>query len=308
MLYPAVTLGTQQPRPHQVSRREDRNESPCEGEHKENSHGPLFLGHPLSQGEFQVCAADQPTKRASKCSFTFGLPPGLGQDVSMIRNALALLLLVLTVLPLAQAGEFKALFPKDGIPKGWVVRAWSDVSKPGPEGAQWVVEKGVLNGGGARGSWLISEADYSDLELQFEFKLGAQGNSGCALRSPASGDPAFDGLELQMADYRYNTKAAESELTGGLYRALAPRKQVYRPEKWNRYEITLKGPQVKVVLNGTVILDHDLSKEVSVIKRHNGKDAPALRDRPRKGRIGFQNLSRGGSPVLIRNARIRTTR
>ena len=170
------------------------------------------------------------------------------------------------------------------------------------------MEKGVLNGGGARGSWLISEAEYSDFELQFEFKLGPQGNSGCALRTPASGDPAFDGLELQMADYRYNTKAADSELTGGLYRALAPVKQVYKPEKWNRYEITLKGPQVRVVLNGTVILDHDLSKEDTVIKRHNGKDATALRDRPRKGRIGFQNLSRGGSPVLIRDARIRVAR
>ncbi len=226
----------------------------------------------------------------------------------MIRNVLALLSLVLTVLPLAQAGEFEDLFPKDGIPKGWVVRAWSDVSKPGPEGAQWVVEKGVLNGGGARGSWLISEAEYSDLELHFEFKLGPQGNSGCALRSPVSGDPAFDGLELQMADYRYNTKATESELTGGIYRALPPRKQVYKPEKWNRYEISLTGSQVKVVLNGTVILDHDLSREDTIIKRHNGKDAPALRDRPRKGRIGFQNLSRGGSPVLIRNARIRTAK
>jgi len=226
----------------------------------------------------------------------------------MIRTARALFALALPAIPLAHAGEFKALFPKDGIPKGWVVRAWSDISKPGPEGAQWVVEKGVLNGGGARGSWLISETEYSDLELQFEFKLGPQGNSGCALRAPASGDPAFDGLELQMADYRYNPKAADSELTGGLYRALAPGKQVYKPEKWNRYEITLKGPQVRVVLNGTMILDHDLSKEDTVIKRHNGRDAPALRDRPRKGRLGFQNLSRGGSPVLIRNARIRVAR
>jgi len=223
----------------------------------------------------------------------------------MIRKGLTLLPLAVAALAAARADEFKPLFPADGIPKGWLVRAWSDISKPGPEGAQWVVEKGILNGGGARGSWLISEREYSDLELQFEFKLGPQGNSGCALRSPASGDPAFDGLELQMADYRYNTKAADSELTGGLYRALAPGKQVYKPEKWNRYEITLKGPQVKVVLNGNVILDHDLSKEDTVIKRHNGKDAPALRDRPRKGRIGFQNLSRGGSPVLIRNARIK---
>ncbi len=201
--------------------------------------------------------------------------------------------------------EFRPLFPKDGIPKGWVVRAWSDISKPGPEGAQWVVEKGILNGGGARGSWLISELEYSDFELQFEFKLGPQGNSGCALRSPESGDPAFDGLELQMADYRYNTKAKDSELTGGLYRALAPIEQVYKPEKWNRYKIILKGTHIKVTLNKTLILDHDLSKETTIIKRHNGKDAVSLRDRPKSGRIGFQNLSRGGSPVLIKNAKIK---
>ena len=35
------------------------------------------------------------------------------------------------------------------------------------------------------------------------------------------------------------------------------------------------------------------------------RKGPALREHPRKGHIGFQNLSRGGSPVLIRNARIK---
>lgn len=59
--------------------------------------------------------------------------------------------------PQLQAKELKLLFPDDGIPKDWVVRAWSDIGKAGPLGAQWVVEEGVLNGGGARGSWLISK-------------------------------------------------------------------------------------------------------------------------------------------------------
>ena len=203
------------------------------------------------------------------------------------------------------AGEYCPLFPDDGIPKDWVVRAWSDIGKAGPEGAQWIVEKGVLNGGGARGSWLISKKDYTDFELSFDFKLGPQGNSGLALRSPSSGDPAFDGLELQMADYRYNTKAKDSELTGGLYRALAPSQQVYKPEKWNNYQIKIKGSHIKVTLNDVPIIDEDLSKHKTIIKRHNGKDAPALSDRPKSGRIGFQNLSRGGSPVLIKNAKIK---
>lgn len=213
--------------------------------------------------------------------------------------------LLSTQVLLAEQPIFQPLFPKDGPPEGWTVRAWSDISKPGPKGAKWIVENETLKGGGDRGSWLISEKDYSDFELHFEFKLGAQGNSGCALRSPAKGDPAFDGLELQMADLRYNLKAAASELTGGLYRALAPKQQVYKPEAWNSYQIRLKGSQIKVTLNDTLILDQDLSTEETVSKRHNGKGAPALKDRPRKGRIGFQNLSRGGSPVLIRKAKIK---
>ena len=205
----------------------------------------------------------------------------------------------------AEEKGFQALFPEDGIPKGWVVRAWSDLASPGPEGAQWIVENNILNGGGARGSWLVSEREYSDFELHFEFKLGAQGNSGCALRSPSKGDPAFDGLELQMADLRYNTNASASELTGGLYRALAPKKQVYKPEAWNSYQIRLLGSQISVILNGILILDQDLNREETVIKRHDGRDAPPLKDRPRKGKIGFQNLSRGGSPVFIRKAKIK---
>ena len=203
--------------------------------------------------------------------------------------------------------EFVELFPKAGYPQGWTTRLWSDVSKPGPDGAAraWEVRGGVLHGGEPRGSWLISERRYSDFELHFEFKLGPRGNSGCALRAPLNGDPAFDALELQMADLRYNEKAKPSELTGGLYRALAPRKQVYKPEAWNRYEITLRGQQIVVVLNGETILDHDLSEKAETVKRHDGSDAPALRDRPLAGHIGFQNLSRGGDDVLIRNAKIR---
>lgn len=220
--------------------------------------------------------------------------------------AMTVLLMMLSVAFMdAAEQEFKPLFPEEGAPVGWDVRAWSDVSKPGPENATWTVKDGVLHGDGARGTWLISQAEYDDFELHFEFKLGPEGNSGCALRAPPSGDPAFDGLELQMADVRYNPEAKDSELTGGLYRALAPTQQVYKPEQWNRYEISLRGSHVKVILNGTTILDTDLAQQTTVVKRHDDTDTLPLKDRPRKGRIGFQNLSRGGSPVLIRAARIR---
>jgi hypothetical protein len=151
----------------------------------------------------------------------------------------------------------------------------------------------------------MSEREYGDFILEYEFKLGERGNSGLALRAPMKGDPAFDGLELQMADVRYNPQAKDSELTGGLYRALAPSKQVYKPTEWNKYRIELRGSRIKVDLNGERIQDSDLSAHSDPVKRHDNSNAPALKDRPRKGHIGFQELSRGGDHVMIRNVRIK---
>lgn len=204
----------------------------------------------------------------------------------------------------AQSG-FVPLFPAEGVPKGWLVRAWDDVSKPPQGSSVWKVKDGILHGGEPRGSWLLSEKEYQDFVLEFEFKLGERGNSGLALRAPPRGDPAFDGMELQMADLRYNAEAKDSELTGGIYRAIAPRKQVYKPTEWNKYQVTLHGPRLKVVLNDEVIHDLNLDEQDQVVKRHNGAEAPPVKDRPRQGHMGFQELSRGGDHVQIRNARIK---
>ena|SRR5687768_4394602 len=200
----------------------------------------------------------------------------------------------------------KPLFPDKGEPKGWSVRSWDDVSKPGPEGAKWVVdENGVLHGSEPRGTWLVSDKEYGDFILEYDFKLGERGNSGCGVRFPPKGDPAFDGLEIQMNDVRYNNgQDAPNQLTGGIYKAIAPKKQVYKPTEWNHYVLTFKGPHVKVELNGEVIQDVNLDEHNTPVKRHDNTDAPPLKDRPRRGRIGFQELSRGGAHALIRNATI----
>jgi hypothetical protein len=205
--------------------------------------------------------------------------------------------------------EFQPLFPTDGVPAGWRVSDWSDVSKPPAQaGTTWKVEQGVLHGSNPRGTWLISEREYGDFILAFDWKLGERGNSGCGLRFPDSGDPAFDGLELQMVDPRYfpaDMTVMADELTGGLYRAIAPSAQVYRPTEWNSYEITCKGSKIKVVLNGVTVQNVDLATQTKKPTRHDGTIASPLKDRPLRGRIGFQELSRGGGHVEIRNARIK---
>ena len=204
------------------------------------------------------------------------------------------------------ANAAAALFPDKGEPKGWAVRAWDDVSKPGPEGAKWHVDDdGVLHGSEPRGTWLVSEKEYGDFVLEFDFKLGERGNSGCGIRFPGRGDPAFDGLEIQMADERYNEgRDGPDKLTASLYKAIAPTKQLFKPTQWNHYVIIARGPRIKVELNGQVVQDVNLDEHRKPIERHDGSPASALKDRPRRGHIGFQELSRGGAHVLIKNARI----
>lgn len=209
---------------------------------------------------------------------------------------------------MAHAASFEPLFPEDGVPKGWLVRRWNDLREPADPGVVWKVTDGVLHGSEPRGTWLISEKEYGDFELEFEFKLGERGNSGLALRSPLLGDPAFDGMELQMVDPRYypaDMKVPPEELTASLYKAVAPKEQLFKPTDWNSYVVSCRGAKVKVVLNGRLVLDVSLDEQTKNTKRHDGTDAPPLKERPRKGHLGFQELSRGGAHVMIRNARIK---
>ena len=222
----------------------------------------------------------------------------------MKTHSFLLILLFVLFIGCTDTGKWEPLFPDDGEPVGWYTGLWSDVSKPAPEGTDWQVNDGVLSNNGVRDGWLLSNKDYCNFELEFEFKLGERGNSGCALRVPTKGDPAFDGVELQMSDLRYNPEATDAELTGGIYRAIAPKQQVYKPLEWNKYYIVCDGPRIKVTLNGVLIQDVNLKEHATTVMRHNGEEAVPLNNRPLCGRIGFQELSYDSS-VEIKNARIK---
>ena len=220
------------------------------------------------------------------------------------QHFFSLSLIALLCLSCNNSPKWEPLFSKDGNPLGWFTGHWADVANPSPEGTNWQIKDGILSNEGVRGGWLLSEKEYCNFELEFEFLLGERGNSGCALRVPAKGDPAFDGIELQMADLRYNPDATDAELTGGLYRAVPPLQQVYKPLEWNKYWILCEGPNIKVKLNNILVQDINLSEHNTVIFRHNGKEAVPLNKRPLCGHIGFQELSRD-SKAQIRNIKIK---
>lgn len=228
-----------------------------------------------------------------------------------MRRGAATLVSLLLLAHFAPAGApalepgFEWLFPNPGPPVGWRVTPWNDLAGTLEHEGHWDVREGILHGSPDRGTWLISEKEFGDLELRYEFKLGPRGNSGLALRAPLRGDPAFDGLELQMADLRYNPSAKPSELTGALYRAATPIFQAYQPEAWNEMNVLLEKDHLTVFLNGILIQDLDLSSQHGSVPRHDGSMAPPLSNRPKRGHIGFQELSRGSERVQIRRARVR---
>ena len=197
----------------------------------------------------------------------------------------------------------KPLFEKEGHPDGWHETIWSDVGEPGPEGALWSFKDGVLHGSNPRGTWLVSDKEYGDFYIEFEFLLPRRGNSGFGVHFPDKGDPAFDGMEIQMCDTRYYTETGydftPGEITGCIYEAILPRVEMFRPGEWNKYQITVQGSNIWVVLNNETIIKRDLDTETRILER--GKP---LSERPRRGHIGFQELCRGGDHVMIRNIKI----
>ena len=71
------------------------------------------------------------------------------------------------------------------------------------------------------------------------------------------------------------------------------------------YWILCRNAKLQVFLNKKKIQDVNLDLQNDFSKRHDGSNASALKDRPRTGHLGFQELSRGGGHVEIRQARIK---
>jgi hypothetical protein len=197
---------------------------------------------------------------------------------------------------------YTPLFPKDGPPAGWTVHPWTDVAQEAPSSAGWRVENGILTSGTPRGSWLVSDAEYGDFTLECEFRLPELGNAGFALRFPAAGDPSVQGFEIQWVDPRYfgtNYPARDLELSGAIFRVLPPLEQAYRPLEWNRFTLSAQGSRLVAELNGRRVIDTNLATQ-SEPPTHG----LPLAQRPARGKIGFQEISRGTGRVEIRNARI----
>jgi len=120
-----------------------------------------------------------------------------------------------------------------------------------PEGAShWEVVGGILTACGEPTGYLTSDRSYRNFVLSIEFKCAADANSGVFVRSPRENG----GYEVQIWRQQpagYNTGAIVGT-------AKTAREFTFRPNDWNRYQITADGDHLVVELNGETTLDvHD---------------------------------------------------
>ena len=182
---------------------------------------------------------------------------------------------------------------------GKTLNGWFIVSKRGPG---FLVENGSIVCPPDGGQKLLTEKEYANFVLRFEFKLEPDSNNGIGIRAPKEGHTSTQGIEIQILDQtgpRYGPmKLRPEQYHGAIYDVIPARTGfLKKPGEWNEQEITANGRQITIRLNGATILDAslDMVQEPEVLKKHPGLARTS-------GHIG---LLGHGTRVEFRNLRIK---
>lgn len=159
-----------------------------------------------------------------------------------------------------------------------------------------------------KGGNLMTARKYKDFVFRFEFKLPPAGNNGVGIRATAANkNAAYDGMELQVLDNSAEKylKLKPYQFHGSIYGIVPALRNLEKNDfqkpigQWNRQEIIVQGTKIKVVLNGTTILDADIA-EFKDKPLPDGKEHPGLFNE--EGYVGFLGHN---DPVAFRSMRIK---
>lgn len=168
----------------------------------------------------------------------------------------------------------------------------------------YVVESGqiVLYPSESFGGNLYTKEQFDNFIFRFEFMLTPGANNGLGIRTPMEGDAAYVGMELQILDNDapIYENLEEYQYHGSVYGVIPAKRGFLKPVgEWNYQEVIADGDHIKVILNGTTILDGNI-REASKNGTMDKKEHPGLLNKT--GHIGFLGH---GSKVMFRNIRIK---
>jgi hypothetical protein len=178
----------------------------------------------------------------------------------------------------------------------------------------WVGVKGSTDSYYARDGLLIckkdgkehifTEKEFADFIFRLDIKFEPGGNNGVGIRTKISREPHLEGMEIQVLDDDAPKHATihAYQHHGSVYGVVPAKPGHLKPAgEWNQEEIICQGRRVKVILNGTVIVDANLD-DYAGKPGMDGKDHPGLLYT--KGRIGL-HAHGNGEEVYFRNLRIK---
>jgi hypothetical protein len=176
---------------------------------------------------------------------------------------------------------FVSLFNGKDLDGWWII---------GRNKAGFAVNDGVIEWKGPDSGGLYTRDRYDNYILRLEWKINKNGNSGLYMRAPRCNRQSMTGMEIQLQGDSA-IPAVTNQTTAAIYSVVAPSKNAAKPEgEWNAIEITLDGPNIKVVLNGETVQDTNLDRNEE------------LKMRLRRGFIGLQDHA---SYVAFRNIRVK---
>lgn len=203
-----------------------------------------------------------------------------------MRNALfAAVSVAAAMVGAAVAGQKETIEPKDWrtIFDGKSLDGWEHVG-PG----KMVLEDGLIRTEGGMGLLWYTKEKLGDCVIRVVYRTGGrEANSGVFVRiADRPKDPWYavhHGYEVQISD-----ASDEFHGTGSIY---SMSKATGRPSKpsgeWNTMEITLRGQQILVNLNGAQV--NDFNPETAKVPERSKEYEPERGPRPASGYFGLQN-------------------
>jgi len=199
-----------------------------------------------------------------------------------------------------KAGGWKLLFD------GKSTQGWHTFKKDTFPAKGWEVQDTWFHGVGQGGGDILSDGEFDQFELQWEWKIAPEGNSGLKYFVLETRNAPL-GHEYQMIDEEREAdgKTFGKHSTGSFYDVLKPtiRPTVKPAGEINQSRILVKGNRVEHWLNGVKLLEYSCSSEVvkAAVAQSKFKNVSSFGDRV-KGHILLQEHGKG---VWFRNLKIR---
>jgi hypothetical protein len=143
----------------------------------------------------------------------------------------------------------------DTDPEGWrTLLDGSDLSGWNVVGdANWRVESRAARADKATAaSFLVSEDSFADFDLELEFWVDPEANSGVFLRCQDAG--TITDTSCYEANI-FDTRPDQTYRTGAIVNVAEPAEFVYTGGQWNRLRIRADGSRLQVTLNGRSMVD-----------------------------------------------------